>query len=195
MGLPPPPDHEDALRSLDWPALTASARRRLRARMSGFGAQDIEDAVQEVSERMVKFVRRHGRPDSPEGLLLRIVRAVAANAIHRRQRERALQSGDLATWLDEPPGDGSEEHVLEEYRRIAFSVREYFRLRRAGCLPLAEAKSRGESLKEHAARQRQSHEQVRQAWARCRRLILDAIRRNRLRIDWVLPRRREASGE
>lgn len=195
MAPTPPPPHEDEPHGLDWEALRQGARRRLRARMSGFSPQDIEDGVQDVVGRMVAFVRRHGRPDSPEGLLMSLVRAVAANAIRRRQRERALQSGEIATWLGEPSEDGAEQGVLEEYRRIVFHVREYFRLKKSGCLPLADAKSQGMSLKEHAARERLSYEQVRQTWSRCVRLIHDAMRKHRLRIAWLTPDRKDSPDE
>jgi len=191
MSPDPPRPHDD----LDWEALRDRARRRLRARLSGFGATDLEDAVQDVAQRVVEFMRRHGPPDSIDALLLSIVRAVAADAIRRRQRDRAVRTGEVTTWLDDPSVDGDEREVLEEYVAIVYQVREYFRLRRAGCLPLAEAKSRGESLKEFAARERTSYDLVRQAWSRCVKLIHDAMRRRRLRLPWLTPRRRRASGD
>jgi len=193
--MPSDPPRQDDVDDLDWDALRDRARRRLRARLSGFGATDLEDAVQDVAQRVVEFVRRHGRPDSLDALLLHLVRAVAADAIRRRQRDRAVQTGEVATWLDEPSVDGHEEEVLEEYRVIVFHVREYLRLRRAGCVPIADAKSRGESLKEFAARERTSYDMVRQAWSRCVKLIHDAMRRRRLRLPWLTPRRRRASGD
>ena len=187
------PPHEDELQKLDWEAIRESSRRRLRPRLGGFSTTELDDAVGAACERMVKFVRRRGLPDSPEGLLVRIVRAVAADFIAQRQRDRALIRGDVATWLGEWEPRPDEDDVLEEYRQIAFHVREYFKLRRAGCLPIADAKARGETLKEHAARNHDSYEQVRQAWSRCVRLIHEAMRMNRLRLAWPTPRKREAS--
>jgi len=191
MASTPRPPHEDELRALDWQALRASAHRRLRARMSGFSSQDLEDAVQDVAERMVEFVRRRGRPDAPEGLLVSIVRGVAADAIARRQRDRTIHVPDDGNRLEQFAADPEEDDVLEEYRRIVFHVREYFRLKRAGCVPLAEAKSRGESLKTYAEREGVSYDQVRQAWSRCVKLIHDAIHRNRLQLMWQVPSERK----
>jgi len=187
------PPHEAEVNKLDWEAIRDGARRRLRARLSGFNSTELEDAVQIVCEQMIKFVRRRGLPEKPEGLLMRIVRAVAADTIEQRQRDRALERGDLAYWLGEFASGSDEEAVLEEYRQIVFHVREYFRLRRARCLPIADSKARGETLKEHAARNHHSYEKVRQAWSRCVKLIHDAMRKNRLRLAWLAPRKREAS--
>jgi len=189
------PDHEDELPKLDWDDLRAMAGRRLRARLSGFSQQDIEDAVQDVTERLVKFIHRHGMPDHLGGLLIRIVRAVAADAIERRQRERALERGDISTWLDEPSWADVEEHVLEQYRLIVFSVLAYFKLKRAGCVPLANAKASGESLKEYAARLKVSYQRERMRWSRCVKLIHEAMRKNRLRLNWPTPRKLQESDE
>jgi hypothetical protein len=178
-----PPRVDDADK-LDWTSLRDVARRCLRARLGGFSSTDLDDAVQEACKRMVKFVRRRGLPDRPVGLLIRIVRAVAADAIECRQRERALRAGDVATWLGERDDAPDGDEVLEEYRQIVALVRGYFQLRRAGCVPLADAKSRGESLNAFAARTQDSYEKVRQAWSRCVKLIHDAIQKQRLRLEW-----------
>jgi DNA-directed RNA polymerase specialized sigma24 family protein len=195
MASTPQPPNDDVLKELNWDSLQASARRRLRARLSGFGTHDLEDAVQDVAERLVRFVRRHGSPESPEALLVHIVRAVASDAIKRRQHERRLGTGQVRTWVEDSPQADGEDEILEEYVLIVFHVREYLRLRRAHCLPLADAKARGESLKEFALRQKRSYEGVRQAWSRCVRLIHDAIRRKRLRLSWPMSWRRRTSGE
>lgn len=181
------PPYEDPLRRLDWKALHASARRLLRGRMSGFEPQEIEDAAQEVAKRMVEFVHRRGDPESPGGLLVSMVRAVSADAIARRRRDRTIitRVPDAEPLMVESPLE-EEQEILEEYRNIAFHVLEYLRLRRASCLPLADAKSKGESLKDVAERLGFSYAQVRQAWARCVKVIHDAIRRRRLRIAWSL---------
>ena len=192
--IPPSPDDSE-FAGLDWDALRASAARRLRARLGGFGPQDLEDAVQEVLERFLGFTRRHGPPHTPEGLLFRLVRIVAANAIARRQRERAIEQGVVPIWRDPSGTDTGDDEILEEYQRVVFHVREYFRLKRAGCVKLADVKSRGESLKDHAAHAGISYDEVRQAWSRCVRLIHDAMRANRLQLHWLKPRAREAHGD
>jgi DNA-directed RNA polymerase specialized sigma24 family protein len=189
------PDHENELPKLDWESFRAMAGRRLRARMTGFNQQEIEDAVQDVTERFIKFLRRRGMPEHPDGLLVRIVRAVAANAIERRQRERALQAGDISTWLDEPSWADIEEHVLEQYRLIVYSVLAYFKLKKAGCVPLANAKASGESLKDYATRLKVSYQRERMRWSRCVKLIHEAMRRNRLRLNWPTPRKRKSPDE
>ena len=193
MAVAMTPSHEDTPQPMDWEELLAAARRLLRARMRGFSAHDIEDAVQEFAAGWVKFEKKNGPPDHPEGLLVRIVRAVAANAIACRQRERALARQDIRAWLGE--GGSPDDDVVEQYQVIVFHVREYFRLKRAGCVPLADAKSQGESLKDYAARLEQSYEKIRQAWSRCVRLIHEAMRRKRLRLEWPTPRKPKGSDE
>jgi len=186
---------EDALAQLDWDALRAAARRRLRARLSGFSAQDVDDATQDVLTHMVAFVRRHGRPDRPEGLLVCIVRAVAADVIAGRRRDRAFECSYSETWLEQQLLPADVRDVLRRYRENSFHILQYFRLKRAECVPLADARSRGESLKDHAVRQRQSYASVRQAWSRCVRMIHDAMRSHRLRLAWPTPRERNGSHE
>jgi hypothetical protein len=187
-----PPRVDDADK-LDWTSLRDVARRCLRARLGGFSATDLDDAVQEACERMLKFVRRRGLPDSPVGLMLCIVHAVSADAIKCRQRERQLRSGEVRTWLVEPddrPDKDKEDEVLEEYREIVEIVRGYFQLRRAGCVPIADALSRGELLKTYAARNQESYTKVRKAWSRCQKFIHDAIDKRRLRLKWPRPAKR-----
>lgn len=186
---------EEALAQLDWDALRAGARRRLRARLSGFSAQDVDDATQDVLADMVTFVKRHGPPERPEGLLVCIVRAVAADVIGGRQRDRALTSSYGETWLEQQLLPADVRDVLLLYRENSFHIREYFRLKRAECLPLADAKSRGESLKDHAASGGQSYTQIRQAWSRCVRFVHEAMRRDRLRLAWPTPRVRNGAHE
>jgi len=186
---------EDALAELDWEALRALARSRLRARLSGFSAQDVEDATQDVLAHMVTFVKRHGPPERPEGLLVRIVRAVAADAIDGRQRDRAFTCSYSETLLEQRLLPADVQEILLRYRESSFHIREYFRLKRAECVPLADAKSRGESLMDHAARGGQSYPQIRQAWSRCVKFVHEAMRRNRLRLTWPTPRERSASHE
>jgi len=170
---------------LDWEALRAAARRLLRLRMSGFDRDEIEDATQEVLERMVGFVERHGLPSSPGGLLVCLVRCVAANKITLRKRERQIIDRFTVGALDAPsPGD-TEEEILEEYRAIVAFVLEYLRLKRAGCVPIAEALARGESLKQYSERNGLSYDQVRQAWSRCKRQIHEALLKKRLRFPWT----------
>ena len=184
------PSREDALHRLDWDALGASARNRLRARLSGFSAQDVDDAAQDVLTHIVEFVRRRGLPERPEGLLVHIVRAVAADAIAGRQHDRAFMRGHAAAWLEQQALPADVLEVQRQFRENGFHILEYFRLKRAECVPLADARSRGESLKDHAARHGKSYDMTRQAWSRCVRLIHDAMRRNRLRLEWPTPRDR-----
>ena len=64
---------------------------------------------------------------------------------------------------------------------------EYWKLKRAGCVALAEVKKRGKTLKEYAAEHGLSHDKVRQDWVRCAQLVVEAIRKGRLKLDWHLP--------
>jgi len=184
------PTFEQALAQLDWDALRAGARRRLRARLSGFSAQDVDDATQDVLADMVGFVRRNGLPEHPEGLLVCLVRAVAADVIGGRQRERAFHCRYSEAWLEQQLLPADVQEILQRYRENSFHILEYFRLKRAACVPLADAKSRGESLKDHAARSGLSYLQIRQAWSRCVRLIHDAMRSHRRHMAWTTPRER-----
>ena len=180
-----PPDDDGPL---DWDALRATARRLLDKRMSGFDRDEIEDAVQEVCQRMLGFLDRHGPPRRPVGLLIRLVRCVAANKIAERQWERqAIARTDFAEFDVPSPGD-AEDEILEDYRAIVAFVLEYLRLKRAGCVPIAEALARGETLKKYAECHGLSYDQVRQAWSRCKRQIQEAMRKKRLRFPWSNPR-------
>ena len=187
MAATPPEPFEDEVAAIDWAALRASASRLVRMRMRGFSAEDIEDAAGIVSDRYLQFVRRQGRPDSPEGLLADLCRKVAANAVRRRQRERERLAGPPPEWAGGTSPEDDEAEVLQAYQTIVFMVREYFALRRAQCTPIAEAKAAGEPLKTFAERTQQSYEKVRQDWSRCVKLIHQAMRRNRLRLPWPSP--------
>lgn len=175
---------EPELQRLDLEALRRIALHRLRARLQGFDAAEIENAAQEVLLGLTQVVRRSGIRTSAEAIVVQIARNVAADMIGKRRRERGLQQalqGDSAPFRPDPE---QEEEILEAVRRMAFFVKEYYRLRRAGCLPLAEAKQRGESLKAFALAQGLPYDKVRQDWSRCAKLIHDAIRMGRLRLDW-----------
>ena len=190
----PPPPHDDELGKLDWPALLKSARRLLRYKLSGFQPQDIDDAVQVVSERMVVFARRNGLPRSPEGLLVHIVRAVASDTIKQRSQERSRIESEVAP--DFPaPGNEDDGEAEEALVHDFFLVRQYLALRRSLCLPGFDARARGESPKEYAARTGVSYDQVRQSWSRCVRFVREAVDKGRLRLGSVPPRRREASDD
>lgn len=186
---PSPTDPFDGdVAAIDWAALHQSASRLLRLRMRGLGAEAVEDAAQEVSKRYLGFVRRRGAPHTPDGLLADLCRKVAATAIHARQAERELRAQPPPDWASpDGPTEVDIEAAVRAYASIVFFVREYFALRRARCTPLADAKARGESLKDFAQRMRLSYEKVRQDWSRCVRLIHDAMRRKRLRLPWPTP--------
>lgn len=190
MASPPPDPPEHDLAAIDWAALRASARRGLRARMNGFNHDDIEDAASDVVDRFLRFVRRHGPPHTPEGLLFELVRRVAANQIVNRQRDRALAQAALSSGVLTDHAEMDEDEILVEYANIVFHVQAYFRLKKAECATLADAKSRGESLKAHAAERGLSYEKIRQDWSRCVKLIHDAMRAKRLRLPWPTPPRR-----
>jgi hypothetical protein len=188
MPLPPSDPRELEIAAIDWAAVRASARRRLRARMGGFSGEEVDDAVEDVVERYVRFIRQSGPPHTPEGFLFELVRCVAANNILRRQRERLLETGAVPTWVRPLDGVPDEDEVMAEYARIMFQVKEYFQLKKAGCVELANVKSRGESLKAHAAKLGCSYFKLSKDWERCKKLILAAMRANRLRIEWLIPR-------
>ncbi|MEQ1832429.1 MAG: hypothetical protein ABL977_05180 [Candidatus Eisenbacteria bacterium] len=182
---------ERELAAIDWEALRRSAVRMLALRMRGLSTEDVEDASQEVARRYATFVRRNGPPHTPDGLLADLCRKVAANAIRKIQEERGLLAQLHAAQNDEQESEADSAQALRDYQTIVFFVREYFALRRAQCTTIAEAKAAGESLKALAARLKLSYEKVRQDWSRCVRLIHEAMRRNRLRLPWPVPRRRK----
>ena len=101
----------------------------------------------------------------------------------RRQRERDRLSPDVE--IEKLSPSGPDRAIIEEWREICFMILGYFLLRRAICLPIAEAVVVGETLKEYAARLHLSYPKVRQDWVRCLDLIHDAIRKGRLRIEGV----------
>jgi DNA-directed RNA polymerase specialized sigma24 family protein len=178
---------KDQLERLDLGALRSLALRRLRARLGGFEPAEIENAAQEAMLGFTEAVRRSGIERSPEGLVVQIARNVAADMIKGRQRERALfRVYDRETWRGQS-GFEDDEEVSEHIQRTAFFLIEYWKLKRARCLPLADVKKLGKSLKEYAHDHGLSYDQVRQEWSRCARLVVDAVRRGRLKLDWQLP--------
>jgi DNA-directed RNA polymerase specialized sigma24 family protein len=181
---------EDELQRLDHGALRALAIERLRARMGGFDPADIENAAQDVMEGLIQSVRRRGIPLSAEALVVRIARNIAADYIRARQHERIGHEG-LAGEARHDAGAGGEDESLEAIRELAFLVCEYFRLRRAPCLPIAESKRAGISLKAHAERFGLSYDKVRKDWSRCVEWVFDAMRKGRLRLNWTLPHKRK----
>lgn len=196
MSPSPPDSFEHAVAAIDWEALRRAALRLLRLRMRGLDAETIEDAVQEVSNRYLGFVRRRGAPHTPDGLLADLCRKVAATAIREEQEKRELRAQPPPDWaLGDTPTDEELDEAVRAYTSIVFFVREYFALRRAHCTPLADAKARGESLKDFAQRMTLSYEKVRQDWSRCVRLIHDAMRRNRLRLPWPTPAQKPRSDD
>ena len=180
----PPQDPVDTV-GVDWNSVRVSARRGLSARMGGFRTEDIEDSVQEACTAYFLFVRRNGAPPhSPESLLFKIVRGIAANAIRRRQRERAaLSNPELGASLFST----DEQNLLEALEATVFLLREYFLLKKAACAELADLRARDGSLKDHANAKGISHDKARQDWSRCAKLIRDAVRSGRLRIPWMPP--------
>jgi hypothetical protein len=167
--------------------LHSLALRRLRGRLGGFEAPEIENAVQDVMLGFTEAVRRSGIERSAEGLVVQIARNVAADMIKGRQRERA---GVRA--YEREPNEGSagladEGELVERTCRTAFFLIEYWKLKRVRCIPLADVKKLGKSLKEYALEHGLSYEKVRQDWSRCVRLLFDAIRKGRLKVDWHLP--------
>jgi DNA-directed RNA polymerase specialized sigma24 family protein len=178
---------EDQLERLDLKALHSLARGRLQGRLDGFEAAEIENGVQEVMLGFTETVRRSGIERSAEGLVVQIVRNVAADMIKERQRERVGVRAYEREPVEHSEGLQDEEELSESIRRTAFFLIEYWRLKRARCIPLAEVKKLGKSLKEHAHEHGLSYAKVRQDWSRCARLVLEAIRKGRLKVDWYLP--------
>src|SRR5580765_1406502 len=189
MADPPQDAHEAEVEQVDWSVIRAIARRRLASRMGGFRAEDLEDAAQDCCEAYLEFIRRSGTPRSPEGLLFSIVRAIAADAVNRRRAELAAQRNPELVALLYMAEDPYREAVAL-YETIVFLVREYFRLKRVACLPLADVKAAKGSLKDYAQICGVSQSQVLKEWSRCAQLIRDAVRGGRLRIPWVPPPRR-----
>jgi DNA-directed RNA polymerase specialized sigma24 family protein len=185
MGDPPQDPSDSVALGVDWDAVSSSARRGLAARMGGFRTEDIEDSVQDACTAYFLFVRRNGAPPhSPESLLFKIVRGIAANAIRRRQRERAaLSNPELGASLYST----DERNLFEALETTVFLLREYFLLKKAACAELADLRARDGSLKDHANAKGISHDTTRQDWSRCAKLIRDAVRSGRLRIPWMPP--------
>jgi DNA-directed RNA polymerase specialized sigma24 family protein len=179
---------EDQLEGLDLNALRSLALRRLRGRLGGFEAAEIENAGQDVMLGFTESVRRRGIERSAEGLVVQIVRNVAADMIKERQRERAGVRAYEREADEGSAGFQDEEELSERIRRTAFFLIEYWKLKRAPCIPLADVKKLGKSLKEYAHEHGLSYDKVRQDWSRCARLVLDAIRKGRLKLDWHLSR-------
>lgn len=191
MSSGPHSTFEHELRSLDLEDLRRLAIACLRVRLSGFSSDEIESAAQEVMLGLTQTVRRRGIQRSAKAIMVQICRNVAADMIHARQHERELQRG----WVLEHETQGlseQDEELDEAIRRATFFVKEYLTLRRAECMPLAEAKQRGQTLKDFAAANGFSHDQVRQLWSRCVRFVIDAIERGRLQLEWPLPAKRRA---
>ncbi len=183
---------EHELQRLDLEELRGLAIACLRGRLNGFDQSEIESAAQDVMLGLTEAIRRRGIQRSAKALLVQICRNVAADLVRARQLERKLHEG----WRSEIDGlqeSATEEETLEAIRRATFFVKEYLTLRRAECIPIAEAKQKGQSLKDFAEAHGFSHDQVRQLWSRCVRFVLDAIARGRLQLEWPLPRKRRAS--
>jgi len=119
--------------------------------------------------------------------VVQIARNVAADMIKARQRERAGVLAYERETSQRASGSDEAEEFSERTSRTAFFLIEYWKLKRARCLPLADVKRLGKPLKEYAYQHGLSYEKVRQDWSRCVRLLLDAIRRGRLKVDWHLP--------
>jgi hypothetical protein len=185
-----PPSDEDDAKKLDWAALSTSARRLLRVRLSGFDGSEIEDAAQDVCKRMVEFVDSDGAPERPEALLAFMARCVAATRITQRQRERRRHGGAGESSADEPSTDSAEQDIEDEIKATAAIVREYICFKCPTCTPIVEAIERGESLKDFVAREGRSYSQVVKAWSRCRQKLCEAMRKGHLRLNWPTPRKK-----
>lgn len=184
----PPDDAHRADAQVDWNVVGAIARRRLARHMGGFSIEDLEDATQDCCKAYLTCIRRIGTPRSPEGLLFTIVRAVAADAVNDRQAERiAKRSPEFLARLY--PDEDPYRVAVVAYERTVFLVREYFGLKRAKCMALADVKATKGSLKEYASSHELSHTQVLKEWSRCAQLIRDAVRSGRLQIPWNPPAR------
>lgn len=179
---------QDPEPELDWTALRAEAQRRLRARLRGWSVEAIEDATQEVMTRLLAFVRRCGAPRNPPGLLSVMCRRVAVDVIRRASIDRrhdSIDAGDLR--LVDPDAAVDRELMAEEVRWAVHVVLAFFEQRKAPCLEIARARYDGLDLGKLAEATGQTHDELRQRWVRCARLLREAVERGE--ISFVLPRR------
>ena len=162
---------------IDW----NRARVMLRARISSLlGRSDpaTEDLTQEALVDLLRVVRREGWRGS-DGLLTVIARSVVASEIRRRQRYR-LRFADWEQHLDkivELPSGAAHEWD-DPLRTLWFLLVEYFRVRKAPCLLIAERYAELEDWKAVAEATGQTHDSVRQQWSRCSRMFREELRRN-----------------
>ena len=169
---------------VNWLFVYASARRFLAANMGGFRPEDLEDAAQEVCERLLTFVRRNGPPRSLESIVYVIAHRVAANAVTRLVRQKKLR-GDPEIPDRIHPDQEPERRLQEAIQTAVFLIREYLLLRRASCVELLDLKLSGGQFATYAAACGRSQGQVRQAWERCMQGVREAVRRGRLPIPWL----------
>lgn len=168
---------------IDWNAVRASVHRRAAYHLRGWDQAEIEDAVQDVAYKLVCFVRRSGSPTHLDGLLTVIVRRTVVGRIRERDRARraVLRAAQEAP---EASPDGTHRlelaEIEEEVSWKAFQVLEFFRLKHAGCVELAEARANGTDFKHLAAATKQSHAALLQRWSRCMQRLKAAIGRGEL---------------
>lgn len=176
---------ESEAQAQDWNGHVAEIQRRMRIHLRGVDSADIEDCAQRAALSLLRFTRRVGCPHSPNGLIEVIVRRTAQTFLRGRyRRRRRLAVVDLIEEL----ADRDERDLLdleEEVAWKAMQVLEYFRQKDAPCVELAEARSRGEDLKQLADRLAQSHDMLRQRWSRCVRGLRIVISKGVL--SWAPP--------
>jgi DNA-directed RNA polymerase specialized sigma24 family protein len=172
---------------IDWNAVRAPILRRMAYHLRGWDQAEIEDAVQDVAYKLVCFLRRSGMPTRLDGLLTVIARRTAVERIRARDRARraALRASHE---MPEASPDGSYRlelaEVEEDVAWKAFQVLEFFRLKHAKCVELAEVRANGKDFKRLALLTNQSHRALLQRWSRCMKRLKAAIGRGELAWTW-----------
>jgi len=145
--------------------------RCLRKRLFGFTEEDVQDATQDATLRLIRFLRRE-EARNLDALLNVICQRTAVDVIRSKRRGPAL-----VPIQEDTPDEETPDHPavvtpkddlpgVSNLDRLRFLVLEFFRGSEV-CLKLARAYFDQRNWKEVAEEIRSSHAAVRQQWSRC----------------------------